>query len=408
MPSRDIHNSTECLGFTSAVFQLETPLIMLPFFFIPLPAWVGFGVSLVASGLIVLTKGWHGPFTYDTNVGPQKFHDKATPRIGGTALVLGFWAAVLVAPPPARHLLVLLGLCGAIAFLAGAGEDLWKKTRPAARLAATAGAALLFCLLTGYRVTRLELPLADDLLGFPFISVAFTVFAIAGLMNAVNIIDGFHGLASGAVILMTGAFGVVAAAVGDHQLLLVAVVVLSVSLGFLVFNFPFGHLFLGDGGAYVSGFWLACLAVMLPQRNPEVSAWVSLLIVIYPVIETTYSIFRKTFRYRHSPLQPDGLHLHMLVYRSFANSIGQALRRPRLINPITSVLLWGFCLPGLLVAIAAPDQRAWLTGGVALQMALYAVAYRGALVFRSYRLVPAPNGHPAPSGKASKTPQRAG
>ena len=381
---------------------------MLPFFFVPLPAWVGFGASLVVSVLIVLTRGWHGSFTYDTNVGPQKFHDKATPRIGGTALFLGFWAAVFVAPPPARQLLVPLGLCGAVAFLAGAGEDLWKKTRPAVRLAATAGAALSFCLLTGSRVTRLDLPLADDLLGFPFVSVAFTVFAIAGLMNAVNIIDGFHGLASGAVVLMTGAFGVVAAAVGDHQLLLVALIVLAVSLGFLAFNFPSGHLFLGDGGAYVSGFWLACLAVMLPQRNPEVSAWVSLLIVVYPVIETTYSIFRRTVGRRRSPLQPDSLHLHTLVHCSFANSIGQALQRPRLINPITSALLWGFCLPGLLIAVAAPDQQAWLTAGVALQMTLYAVAYRGALVFRSYRLVPAPNGHPAPSGKASKTPQRAG
>ena len=386
-------------------FNWETPLIMLPFFFVPLPAWVGFGASLVVSGLVVLTRGWHGSFTYDTNVGPQKFHDKATPRIGGTALFLGFWAAVLVAPPPARQLLVPLGLCGAVAFLAGAGEDLWKKTRPAVRLAATAGAALSFCLLTGSRVTRLDLPLADDLLGFPFVSVAFTVFAIAGLMNAVNIIDGFHGLASGAVVLMTGAFGVVAAAVGDHQLLLVAFIVLAVSLGFLVFNFPSGHLFLGDGGAYVSGFWLACLAVMLPQRNPEVSAWVSLLIVIYPVIETTYSIFRKTIRRRHSPLQPDGLHLHMLVYRSFATSIGQALHRTRLSNPITSALLWCFCLPGLLVAILAPDQQMWLTAGVALQTTLYAAAYRGALAFRSHRPAPSPNGHPVSSGKASRTPQ---
>ncbi len=220
----------------------------------------------------MLTKGLHGSFTFDTEVGPQKFHEKATPRIGGAALLLGFWAAALFTPPPTRQLLSLLGLCGAIAFLVGFGEDLWKKTWPVVRLGATAGAALSFCLLTGYRVTRLELPIADELLVFPFISIAFTVFAIAGLMNAVNIIDGFHGLASGSVILMTGAFGVVAAVVGDTQLFLVAVIVLAVLLVFLMFNFPFGYLFLGDGGAYLSGFWLACLAVMLPERNPEVSA----------------------------------------------------------------------------------------------------------------------------------------
>ena len=378
------------------------------FLFIPLSAWIGLGVSLAVCGLILLTKGWHGPVTFDTDVGPQKFHQKATPRIGGTALFLGFWAAIPFAAPSTRELLVPLGLWGALAFFAGSGEDLWKKTRPALRLMATAGAALLFCLHTGYRVTRLELPIADEFLVIPFISIAFTVFAIAGLMNAVNIIDGFHGLASGSVILMTGALGIVAAAAGDDQLCLAAAVVVAILLGFLTFNFPFGHLFLGDGGAYVSGFWLACLAVMLPQRNPEVSAWLSFLIVVYPVIETMYSIFRKTVRRRRSPLEPDGLHLHMLVHRSFARSISQVLRRPRLINPITSMLLWCFCLPGLLIAIAVPDQQVWLIAGVALQVTLYAAIYRWALAFRSSRSVqPSSNGQLlVPSGKAFKAPQR--
>ncbi len=379
------------------------------FLYVPLSAWLGFGVSLAVCGLIVLTEKWHGSLTFDTDAGLQKFHDKATPRIGGTALVLGLWVAVPVAPPPARELLVAFGLCGTMAFFAGLSEDLWKKTCPALRLAATAGAALSFCLLTGYRVTRLELPIADEYLVNPSISVAFTVFAMTGLMNAINIIDGFHGLASGSVVIMTGAFGVVAAAVGDGPLLLVAVVVMAVLLGFLVFNFPFGRLFLGDSGAYAAGLWLACLAVMLPERHPEVSAWLSLLIVTYPVTETTYSIFRKTVRRRGNPLQPDGLHLHMLVYRVFAKPIGKALRRPRFVNPMTSVLLWCLCLPGLLIAVAVSRQRLWLIAGIALQTALYASAYRQALVFRSCR----PHRKPSPNGQngaiepgAPKTSQR--
>ena len=85
---------------------------------IPLSPWIGFGVSLAVCGLIVLTKGWHGAFTFDTEVGPQKFHEKATPRIGGAALLLGFWAAALftfwaaaLSPAAAR--------CGVIARLLG-------------------------------------------------------------------------------------------------------------------------------------------------------------------------------------------------------------------------------------------------------------------------------------------------
>ena len=380
------------------------------FLFIPLSAWIGFSVSMAVCGLIVLTKGWHGLVTFDTDVGPHKFHQKATPRIGGTALFLEFWAAIPFAMPSTQELVIPLGLCGALAYFAGSGEDLWKKTRPALRLMATAGAALLFCLHTGCRVTCLELPIADELLAIPLTSIAFTVFAIAGLMNAVNIIDGFHGLASGSVILMTGALGMVAAAVGDNQLFLLATGVAAVLLGFLIFNFPFGHLFLGDGGAYVSGFWLACLAVMLPQRNPEVSVWLSLLIVVYPVTETVYSIFRKTVRRRGSPLEPDGLHLHMLVHRSFAKSISRILCRPRLINPITSLLLWCFSLPGLLIAIAAPRQQEWLFAGVALQVILYAAAYRWMLAFNSsHSAQPSfSEQQPGPSSEASKAPQHTG
>ena len=99
----------------------------------------------------------------------------------------------------------------------------------------------------------------------------------------------------------------------------------------------------------------------------------------------------------------------MLVHCSFAKSIGQASRRPRLINPSTSALLWCFCLPGLLIAIAAPHQQLWLIAGIALQIALYAAVYRGALAFRSFCLVqPTTNGqYPVLSGKASKTSQQA-
>ena len=373
----------------------------------PFSAWIGFAACVAACGLILLTKGWHGTFTFDTDVGPQKFHEKDTPRIGGTALFIGFWLAAVGASPATRELMIQLGLCGAIAFLVGSSEDLWKKTHPGLRLAATAGAALSFCLVTKYSITRLALPVADQLLVNPLVSVAFTVFAIAGLMNAINIIDGFHGLASGSVVLMTGTFGLVAAAAGDDQLLLVTVVIAAVMLGFLMFNFPFGYLFLGDGGAYVSGFWLACVAVMLPVRNPDVSPWLSLLIVIYPVTETIYSIFRKTLRRGRSPLVPDGWHLHMLVHHSFARLLGQALHRPRLTNPITSVLLCCLCLPGLLVAILAPNQHWWLLAGIALQISLYAAVYRGALARRDFQLtVPSTIGERSTSSaEATRTPQ---
>ena len=86
-------------------------------------------------------------------------------------------------------------------------------------------------------------------------------------------------------------------------------------IGFLSLNFPFGKLFLGDGGAYLAGFWVAECAVMLLYRNPEISTWAVLLCCIYPVWETLFSMWRKSVVRKTGMGQPDKLHFHMLIYR---------------------------------------------------------------------------------------------
>ena len=342
------------------------------------PAAVGFVVTLTASVLIVLTKRWHGPFTFDTSVGPQKFHHAPTPRIGGLAVFMGFWAAAGMTPQPVRPLLVAVGVSGILAFAAGLGEDLSKRIPATPRLCATMLSGLLFCVMTGYSVTRLEIVFLDSLLALHVVSIAFTVFAVSGLANAVNIIDGFHGLASGSVIIMMSAFAVVAWTVGDHELVMLATAAAAVLLGFLLVNFPYGYVFLGDGGAYFSGFVLGTVGVMLPMRNPEVSVWVSIVILAYPVVETMYAIFRKTVRHGHRPTSPDKVHLHMLLHRRVARMV----KSRRLANPATSVLLWGGPMTGLLFVMLNPYDQGWSLLVFASQIVLYSAVYRQVALLR--------------------------
>ncbi len=115
-------------------------------------------------------------------------------------------------------------------------------------------------------------------------------------------------------------------------------------------NFPFGRIFLGDGGAYFAGFLLAGLGVLLPMRNPETSAWTAILICAYPVIETLASMRRKARRDGHSVGQPDRVHFHMLAHRRYARRIFPAAK-PHLRNPATSVVTWP--LPLLTAVFAA-------------------------------------------------------
>lgn len=54
-----------------------------------------------------------------------------------------------------------------------------------------------------------------------------------------------------------------------------------------------GKIFLGDGGAYLLGYFIAEISVLLVLRNPEVSPWFPLLVVAYPVVEALFSIYRR-------------------------------------------------------------------------------------------------------------------
>ena len=263
------------------------------------PASIGVITVVVVNLLIVLTKRWHGAVTFDTTAGVQKFHDPPTPRIGGLAVFAGFWAAAGATPPPIRDTLYAFGTSGAVVFLAGLAEDATKRTSPMLRLCAAMLSGLLFCIMTGYSVTRLDIPFIDHYLELSAVSFALTAFMMASLLNAVNMIDGFNGLAAGSVTIMVSAVAVAAWMGEDYELALLAVAIAAVLSGFLLMNFPRGYVFLGDGGAYFSGFLLGSLAVMLPMRNPEISPWVSVVILAYPVLEVIHAVFRKTIRHGH-------------------------------------------------------------------------------------------------------------
>jgi UDP-N-acetylmuramyl pentapeptide phosphotransferase/UDP-N-acetylglucosamine-1-phosphate transferase len=143
-------------------------------------------------------------------------------------------------------------------------------------------------------------------------------------------------------------------------------------LGFLALNFPGGRLFLGDAGAYGTGFVLATLAVALPQRNAEISPLIGLLLLAYPVSETLVSIRRRMVRAGAHPGQPDRLHLHSLVYRCQARRNARRIGYPHLRNPMAAVLVWW--LPLLSVGLAL---LTWHNSGLVL--AAVAVVFVGFL-----------------------------
>ena len=113
-------------------------------------------------------------------------------------------------------------------------------------------------------------------------------------------------------------------------------------LGFLLLNYPRGLIFAGDGGAYLVGFLIAEISVLLVARHSEVSAWFPLLLVIYPVFETFFSIYRRKFLQDRSVGCPDALHLHQMIYKRLVRWMvgSKEARHVTRRNSLTAPYLW--------------------------------------------------------------------
>jgi UDP-N-acetylmuramyl pentapeptide phosphotransferase/UDP-N-acetylglucosamine-1-phosphate transferase len=320
--------------------------------------------------------------------GPQKFHEVPVPRTGGIGIVWGL-ASALVLLSIQEHAAVQSGwwllICALPAFAAGLAEDLTKKVGPLWRLLATMASALLAAWLLDAVIRHTSIPGVDWLVGFTAGSLVLSVIAVAGLANAVNIIDGFNGLASMCAVIMLTALAYVAYQVDDLLVVTLAFAAVGAVLGFFVWNFPAGLIFLGDGGAYFLGFWFAELSLLLLTRNPgEVSPLTPLLICIYPVFETLFSIYRRRRR-GAAPGMPDGIHLHSLIYRRVLRWAIQdrSVRAMTLRNSMTSPYLWFLCMLSVIPAMLFWNNTALIALSLAGFIGSYLGLYSRIVRFRS-------------------------
>jgi UDP-N-acetylmuramyl pentapeptide phosphotransferase/UDP-N-acetylglucosamine-1-phosphate transferase len=341
----------------------------------PTPFVAALLCALVVSVLLVLTKQHHGHLTLDSCIGIQKTHVDPTPRVGGIGIYLGLILAwLLVQDKAVSSILGIILLAGIPALAFGLLEDVTKRVGVLPRLLATMASGVLAWLLTGVALNRLEIHGLDQIMALTPVAVAFTAFAVGGVANAINIIDGFHGLASGTSIIALVALAAIAGQVGDAPLVLACLLVAAAIGGFWLVNYPWGKLFMGDGGAYFVGFALAWLAVLLPMRNPGVSVWAALLVCAYPITEVLYSVARR-YASRQSPGVADSGHLHSLIkiklIRPRLAGMDQSVR-----NAAVSPIVWAFAAMPAVLAVAIFNQPGLLILASVAFLFLYHLSHR--------------------------------
>lgn len=331
---------------------------------------VSFLVALVTTIFVIRLSARHKKMLDQVNDKAQRAHTHSVSRFGGLSIFFSAGIGILITyfrTPATGKWLFLLLLSALFAFGCGIVEDYTQKVSAWRRLVLTMISAAIGYFLLDAAITRLDLPLLDNWMPYIWLSLPLTVIAVAGIANAINIIDGFNGLASVVTMFMLLSIAYVAWQVNDIQIMTAALIMVGAIAGFFVWNFPYGLIFLGDGGAYFIGFMLGELVVLLVARNAQVSAWYALLLLIYPVFETVFSIYRRTVIRSGSPGVPDGIHLHSLIFKRLVRwTIGRRDARSLIKrNSLTSPYLWLLSLSAVIPATVYWDNG-WVLVGITL------------------------------------------
>ena len=290
--------------------------------------------GLIASLIVLWTKPLHIRHTSKghTALARQSSHRLPTPRIGGLIIIVGYFVGVcFLQKSDAISIATLLGLSALPVFLGGLGEDTGFNISTRLRLILSFVSALIAGVLFNSWIPSLGISALAFLTDYVILAVLLTVIISAGISHAFNLIDGLNGLAMGVALIVDIGLGSLAYLVGDIEIASICSILAASLVGILIFNFPLGKIFLGDGGAYSVGHILVWIAILLLNRNSEIAPFAILLMFFWPIADMLFSIYR---RYRSGrPIdQPDRLHFHQMVMRAleltFLNKKNRTLTNP--------------------------------------------------------------------------------
>jgi len=300
----------------------------------------------------------------------RKIHKVSVSRLGGVAMAVAFFAALLLFVDLDRSLLAFL-LGGLIVTCTGLLDDIFQ-IRPWMKFVGETTAAVVFVGVSGFALHSF-----GDLLGTGPImpgslAMPLTVFCMVGVMNALNLSDGLDGLAGGIALVSSVFMGAIAFAHGQWLCLSILLALSSCLFAFLCFNSHPARVFMGDTGSLLLGYSLAAVSIMLVNAQYAAAAPVSMAIIMaLPLLDTLIVMGRRLLN-GESPFMPDKKHFH---HRLLALGIPHAAA-----VSIVYLIVGSY---GAL-ALALESQVEWLGFSVALVFS--AVVY-GIVITAQHRVV---------------------
>ncbi len=241
----------------------------------------------------------------------RKMHEKAVSRLGGAPIFLAVGLASLVAGYIGglgwtRWL--PLAVCNALIFSVGFVDDL-KPLGARVKLVGQIGTALILYSL-GVSIDMLSNPFGEGALALGWWSLPLTLLWLVSIPNIVNLIDGMDGLAGGFGLFLCLTLAFLGYYGNQPDVLVVSLSMAGALAGFLIFNLPPAKIFLGDGGAYLIGFFIASVSLFTSNKGSIIGALLVIIIALgVPILDTLFAIIRRAIR-GVSIFNADAEHIH--------------------------------------------------------------------------------------------------
>ncbi len=265
-----------------------------------------FGISLVSTPLARKTAI---RFRIFASPNQRTIHENPTPKLGGLSIFAAFAVGLLLYAYFTKDHSKLGGLLigGGLVLVVGLLDDIRHLSCYTKLIGQTVAAVI--AVFFGFNMETIYLPSGVSL-DLGIWAGALSVFWIVSIINAVNLLDGLDGLASGFTIVVA-LFVVLGAAIFQNvEIAVIAMILVAASLGFLKYNFKPAKIFMGDSGSLFLGYTLACLslkAFTLPATGSHIAVLMVLFLV--PLTDTSLSILRRLANSKH-PFSPDRKHIH--------------------------------------------------------------------------------------------------
>jgi len=264
---------------------------------------------------------------------PQAFHKEPVARIGGLIILFLFLLFILSYFFVYEVFLKDYFIISLLLFFLGFLDDLKVRINPNIRLILMLSLLVFFINISSIEINKSGLEFLNLWLENNVFQICFVLLCFLFIVNGANLVDGFNGLLAIHFLLINSIFLLINLINQNENISIILLSQIIIVLSFLIFNFPKAKIFLGDSGSYLLGSLIVLNTIKTYELNSQISPFFFAGVLFYLFYEVFFSFIRKAIL-KKSPLLPDSLHLHMLIYKWVSS-----LKKKDSSNYLTSILI---------------------------------------------------------------------